>query len=131
VPKKMYRRPPPRPRPVVNCPPPPPRPTGCPPGYVPRSGGGYMPMRPTYPQGYGSRGYPERGTSWNRNGQGYTPVNGYTLPHPSGYLPLPFPFQTGGYGATSSAAPQQMRRAPVQQIRRAPQQQQRQQRQRR
>ena len=36
--------------------------------------------------------YPERGTSWNRNGRGYGPVGGYSLPHPSGYMPPPFPY---------------------------------------
>jgi len=103
-----------RPAPPQQYRPQPPRPQ-CPPGYMPRPGGGYVP-RPTYSQGYASRGYPESGTNYNRNGQGYTPVNGYALPHPSGYLPPPFPFQTGGYRATS-AAPQQMRRAPQQQQR--------------
>jgi hypothetical protein len=62
------------------------RPTGIrPPGYRTtgyQQGSRYEPI---------PRRYPESGTSWNRNGQGYTPVGGYELPHPSGYMLPPYP----------------------------------------
>lgn len=62
--------------------------------YVPACGSRREDYRPSrrYNNYQRPSSYPERGTNWDRNGRGYGPVGGYALPHPSGYMPPPFPY---------------------------------------